>query len=122
MGRPASCTCGECRACKHRAYMRAWYAKHPGYAAEQARKHRERAREYERARYAEDTTFRMKKRARNAVLGLIHRGQLERGPCEVCGEPDAQAHHDDYARPLEVRWLCDSHHRQHHGEPGKQAA
>jgi len=35
---------------------------------------------------------------------------------EVCGAENAQAHHDDYSRPLDVRWLCDTHHRQHHGE------
>jgi hypothetical protein len=34
----------------------------------------------------------------------------------VCGEPEAQAHHDDYAKPLDVRWLCNKHHREHHGE------
>lgn len=102
--------------------MRQWYASHPGYAAEQAKKHRERAREYERVRYAEHSEFRMKKRARNAVLALIHRGEMQRGSCEVCGQPDAQAHHDDYSRPLDVRWLCDTHHRQHHGEPARKRA
>lgn len=25
-----------------------------------------------------------------------------------------QAHHDDYSKPLEVRWLCPSHHKLHH--------
>ena len=122
MGRPASCQCGECVKCTRRAYMRQWYAAHPGYGAEQARKHRERAREYERARYAEDATFRTKKQARNAVLRLIHNGTISRGACEVCGEPEAQAHHDDYSRPLDVRWLCDAHHREHHGEPPRKQA
>jgi hypothetical protein len=28
-------------------------------------------------------------------------------PCNVCGETESvQGHHDDYTRPLEVRWLC----------------
>ena len=38
--------------------------------------------------------------------------------CEQCGgkhEYDAlQAHHDDYSKPLEVRWLCRSCHQRHH--------
>lgn len=25
-----------------------------------------------------------------------------------------QAHHDDYSKPLEVRWLCVPHHALHH--------
>lgn len=38
---------------------------------------------------------------------------LVRKPCEVCGEK-AEAHHDDYAKPLDVRWLCFKHHREWH--------
>jgi hypothetical protein len=26
------------------------------------------------------------------------------------------AHHDDYARPLDVTWLCRRHHQQRHAE------
>lgn len=35
--------------------------------------------------------------------------------CEVCGRTrNVDAHHDDYAKPLDVRWLCRSHHRKLH--------
>ena len=36
-------------------------------------------------------------------------------PCEICGQK-AHAHHDDYAKPLEVRWLCALHHHRHHAK------
>jgi hypothetical protein len=36
-------------------------------------------------------------------------------PCERCGAPDAEKHHDDYSRPLAVRWLCRSCHLALHG-------
>lgn len=36
------------------------------------------------------------------------------GDCEVCGVPNAHAHHDDYSKPMEIRWLCKSHHYLHH--------
>ena len=41
-------------------------------------------------------------------------GSLVRMPCEVCSEKKSEAHHDDYEKPLEVRWLCKKHHAEHH--------
>lgn len=36
-------------------------------------------------------------------------------PCEVCFTThDIEAHHDDYDKPLDVRWFCFKHHREHH--------
>jgi hypothetical protein len=32
----------------------------------------------------------------------------------VCGNAATHAHHDDYSKPLEVRWLCRAHHSEHH--------
>lgn len=53
-----------------------------------------------------------------AVHGALLRGGLIRQACEVCGVKNAHAHHDDYARPLDVRWLCRGHHRSHHNKFG----
>lgn len=45
----------------------------------------------------------------------IRKGYLMRQPCEVCGtEINVEAHHDDYDKPLDVRWLCKTHHAEHH--------
>lgn len=51
-------------------------------------------------------------RARNTVDYAVKKGTLIRLPCEVCGDPKSQAHHDDYSQPLAVRWLCFKHHRE----------
>lgn len=51
--------------------------------------------------------------ARHIAGVYLRRGKLTRGPCEVCGEL-AEMHHDDYSKPLAVRWLCREHHLQHH--------
>ena len=53
--------------------------------------------------------------AHYAVSNAIRDGRLIRGSCEVCGAENAHAHHDDYTKPLEVRWLCRKHHLEHHG-------
>ena len=52
-------------------------------------------------------------RAHQIVFRAVHAGEIERRPCEVCGGP-AEAHHDDYDHPLDVRWHCRLHHRRLH--------
>lgn len=55
------------------------------------------------------------KRASHIILGnAIRDGRITRQACEVCGEIKSEAHHDDYAKPLEVRWLCRKHHAELH--------
>jgi hypothetical protein len=41
-------------------------------------------------------------------------GRIIRQPCEMCEAEKAEAHHDDYSKPLSVRWLCRSHHQLLH--------
>ena len=53
-------------------------------------------------------------KARSKVQHATTSGALVRKPCEVCGEKLVEAHHDDYSKPLEVRWLCKKHHMEHH--------
>ena len=48
--------------------------------------------------------------ARQAVKSALARGELRRGPCAICGDPHAYAHHDNYAFQLDVTWLCRKHH------------
>jgi hypothetical protein len=47
-------------------------------------------------------------RARNATR------VLSRNPCSICGAERAEAHHPDYSKPLDVIWLCKTHHAQAH--------
>lgn len=84
-------------------YVREWREKNPGkqraYYQRWAAKNRE------------------KQRAHSLVRNALRKGTLQRQPCEQCGATErVQAHHDDYAKPLEVRWLCLPCHRQHHHE------
>lgn len=52
--------------------------------------------------------------ARRRVRLAVRAGKLIRLPCEVCGETKSEGHHDDYSKPLDVRWLCRAHHVEHH--------
>lgn len=79
------------------------------------------ANEREQSRARRATYSPARKRAMLLVQSAIYHGTLIRQPCELCGK-QAEAHHDDYSKPLEVRWLCRSHHRQHHVRFGKAKA
>jgi hypothetical protein len=59
------------------------------------------------------------KAAHVATRKAIRDGVLVRKPCEVCRKKKTEAHHDDYGKPLEVRWLCRAHHMQIHGREKK---
>lgn len=52
-----------------------------------------------------------KVRARQLVNTEIKKGNLSRLACEVCGNFLSQAHHYDYSKPLDVWWLCTTHHK-----------
>lgn len=69
----------------------------------------------ERKKRKRKTVFKHKDNARALVQKAITSGKLTRQPCSVCGsEENIEAHHDDYDKPLEVRWLCSLHHKEHH--------
>lgn len=55
-----------------------------------------------------------KDRARGRLTKAVKRGEIDRAPCAVCGLKDAEAHHEDYSRPLDVIWLCHAHHMELH--------
>lgn len=75
--------------------------------------HRPLMRKYGRE-YAQRSLF--QNAARVQVRLALKYGRLKRNPCEVCGNKKVEAHHDDYTKQLNVRWLCKNHHEEvHHG-------
>jgi hypothetical protein len=55
-----------------------------------------------------------KYRAHTTFHSATLTGKLIRQPCEVCGSTTVHGHHDDYSKPLDVRWLCPKHHSERH--------
>ena len=86
--------------------------------------------EYDRRRYVPDREQRIararfrdvkpaspeqKKRAAVAVNNAVRDGRLTKGKCAECGASEnVEAHHLDYSKPLEVIWLCITHHDDQH--------
>lgn len=111
---------GKCKECT-KVGVRANYRKNRDHyvAYEQARQknpeRRQAALGYQRTRRERHPE---KYHARMAVDNAVRDGRLTRKPCEVCGTTDrVQAHHDDYSKPFDVKWLCFKHHREvEHGQ------
>ena len=58
------------------------------------------------------------------VRKAIESGVIAPGPCADCGQIKERnhGHHEDYARPLELVWLCASCHARRHGKDRSRAA
>lgn len=65
-------------------------------------------------RLARDASLPHVTKAHSAVQIAIRAGRLVREPCVFCGKPGAEAHHEDYSKPLDVWWLCRLHHERRH--------
>jgi hypothetical protein len=76
---------------------------------------------YYDSEHGREKIYEYNKRARKEKREAVLAGQKARyhyrgvvNPCEVCGGPGDHKHHDDYTKPLEVRWLCRKHHAEVH--------
>ena len=61
--------------------------------------------------------FPEKRKAREVLARAIKAGKVDKPEiCEDCSSKvnRIEGHHSDYAKPLEVKWLCTSCHRSHH--------
>ncbi len=102
-------TCKDCvreRVKKHsytehaREVKREWNKTVKGKA--QQKRHTERFRRLNPEKY----------KAHQIAGNAVRDSRLVRQPCEVCGDTKSEMHHDDYSKPLEVRWFCRTHHKK----------
>ena len=105
---------------KNKEERNAWYR---NYREKNLEKMREYNRNYNkewRGKYGYHNEKNSKKRypekqyARGLLQKAVSLGKIIRQNCEICNDPKSQGHHDDYFKPLEVRWLCRIHHAEIH--------
>ena len=92
----------KCKTCSAKT-VRLWYRKNKNRAYEATKR--------SQARHPE------KYRAGCVVRMAVMRGTITKKPCEVCGDNNVHAHHEDYSKPREVVWLCRKHHVERHYPP-----
>lgn len=126
---PSLSKCRECQRAASRAYHHAHRdeinARHRRHRAENIEAYRERNNRYS-VEHKEDRAVRnsatynpVSTAAHNAVKVALRDGVLVKpATCSACGEETHRnrihAHHEDYSKPLVVRWLCARCHRALH--------
>ena len=89
-------TCSKCRS----EYLREWRKKHNGIAYGY----------YKKSKINNENRVKCRRLTRTAISN----GTLIKQPCSVCGSEKSEAHHTDYTQPLNVDWLCRTHHFELH--------
>jgi hypothetical protein len=124
----------ECKKCckehdhrKHEKYADRINAGRRDYYEKHREERMKKSREYSNKRYrknvTEGTPYKpdpFKEKARIIFHNAINSGVITRKTkCEVSKNCRGaiHAHHPDYSKPLDVRWLCKKHHMEHHRRP-----
>jgi Bacillus phage endonuclease len=99
---------------KNKRYVEANRDKQREWVAKACRNWREKYGPDYYKKYAQREGEAEKHAARARVHDALKRGKLVRPDhCILCGKKcKPHAHHDDYAKPLEVIWLCSPCHKQ----------
>lgn len=121
-----------CKTCDNKRHKK-WRRNNPERTREMSKEQRERnpekmrafVREYARKhpevrRKAVEKWSKFNKHKISAQRKLqyaVKVGKIKRKVC-FCGKK-AQAHHEDYTKPLDVMWLCNLHHKARHMELDK---
>ena len=114
---------GKCKQCTKQDVSENYRKNISHYVEYEKNRYREPKRRAAAARYLQGIRERnpQKAIAWDATSNAIRDRRLASQPCEVCGSAKVEAHHDDYSKPLEVRWLCRMHHLVHHGKVAYEA-
>lgn len=100
---------------KQRAWIREWRLRNKdkvkGYKDKDYLKNREQIKTKRALYYRENKLVKL---AHSAVQVALGNGTLKREICKKCESLETDAHHSDYSKPLDVIWLCRSHHMQEH--------
>ena len=113
---------GHLNKCKSCTRFDAWRFRHLEGRHKVISYDRERAKNPNRREKSKSRTqiwvenFPERKKAQTAVSNAIRDGRMIRWPvcCMPFCEDKPEAHHPDYSKPLDVVWLCVTHHKEVH--------
>ncbi len=98
-------------------YGREWYYKNKEKRLRQIKKYQKSSTGKFTAKITDSNNkrkFPEKIKARIQLRSALARGDIRKSPCKICSNPKVEGHHNDYTKPLNIRWLCILHHKQFH--------
>lgn len=110
---------GKCKECV-KTYTHENYAKrrkqYSDYDKKRNQNPKRKASVYRACRRAQEERPERHK-ARMAAGYAVRSGKMVKQSCFYCDDPKTQMHHDDYSKPLDVRWVClKCHKEREHGQ------
>jgi hypothetical protein len=127
--------CKKCANMAKKIYYNTEIGKKKHHAWGTSEKARIRGREYDnserrkqlRKEWKKTEVYKANRKKHNSRIRYIGRGKVydlvkfakRKGiliaePCVICGAMPTVGHHEDYNKPLEVIWLCNTHHNRLH--------
>lgn len=104
-------TCKKCRIKKAQRYYFNNLDARKSYFWQYHQKNKDKVRRWSKMKRLREP---LKEKAHVTVNNALRDGRLTKQLCEVCSSVLSEAHHSDYSKPLEIRWLCRKHHRELH--------
>jgi hypothetical protein len=102
---------------KHREYMKSRWENNPIYRQSEYERRKQRTPEQRAALEMGRHKLPNRMASRKLRDAIKCKKIFRPESCEKCGSVDRiQGHHDDYSKPLEVKWVCHSCHMQIHGK------
>ncbi len=103
-----------CKSCSN-YQCRQYYKKNRKKVIAQKKKYSAQNKEKAAKRYKRHRQTHPKEiKAKSKIYAQVKNGNIVRQPCRDCGHPVVDAHHPDYDKPLDVVWLCRTHHNREH--------
>lgn len=109
----------KCKECTRKDVRGNYCAKREQYSEYERERNQDEQRRAKKLEYQRRRRHKYpeKNRARDMVHDALQSGSLQKQSCEFCGNPESQAHHHDYSKPLDVVWVCFKCHREKfHGQ------
>lgn len=110
---------GKCKECNKKDVSKNYHKNITYYIDYEKARQKTEVRKSKKTIYQRESRRREREKfiANSRTSYAVKTGKLIKRHCEICGSFfKINAHHEDYSKPLNVKWLCWDHHMEIHGK------